>query len=320
MGTPPQGEKRKRTPDPDEVVDLDALAREYEEKYSGPDYEDLPKRKNEDILRAEERRRPSADESDVRREARSEVARELKQAGVEIRDAIRQVRDDVRKAGGDWNNPEVQQSIKNAGKNFGDKFGKGFGQSFGKGFESFGKNAGDFFSHPYSDDYQEVVMEETTAEERSTAAMAHLSSLLTFGAGIFSAGALVPLLIFIPLFIYLKNRHRSPYVARHALQAFTAQVAGTFGWLAVIVGTVTVGIVLSIILAITIVGIIAIPFLWLAIILVLIVSVAMPIGMAGFGVAGAVAAANGRNYKYPYVSKWTDRRAKRGSRIYRESY
>jgi uncharacterized Tic20 family protein len=116
------------------------------------------------------------------------------------------------------------------------------------------------------------------------------------------------------LWLYLRNRSRSEFVAQNALQAFVAQLMGTFGWLAVIVMSALIGVVLTVILAVTIVGILAIPFLWIAIVLFWLASLAMPLGALGCGIWGAVSALQGKVYRYPYISKLFDRQMRR--RVY----
>jgi uncharacterized Tic20 family protein len=167
-----------------------------------------------------------------------------------------------------------------------------------------------FFQRPYEPGYRQEEA-ESTDKERNTAALAHASALLTILLGMFSGGMLVPFLIFIPLGIYLSNRSRSEFVAQNAMQAFVAQLMGTFGWLAVVIISALIGVVLTVLLAITIVGVLAIPFLWIAIVLFWIATLAMPLGSLAFGIVGALAALQGKVYRYPYVSKLFDRQMRR---------
>ncbi|NJL93281.1 MAG: DUF4870 domain-containing protein [Anaerolineae bacterium] len=67
--------------------------------------------------------------------------------------------------------------------------------------------------------------------ERLWAALAHGSTVITIAVGVATGGIATLFALLIPLGIYLAFRQRSEFVARHALQAFVAQVIGTVGLL-----------------------------------------------------------------------------------------
>lgn len=287
------GEKRKRNADvdPDEVVDLEALVKDYEAKYGD--------RETGSRLAIDEAEKPK----------RKPKAADEPEAGISIE--LRRAAEEMKQAGRD-----MGRELSKAGKEFGrvagewgEKFGKDFGKKGEKWGKDFGKQIEEFFQHPYEPGYHSIQYANVSDEERNVAAIAHGSSVLTLFVGIFSAGILVPVLVFVPLFLYMRYRNRSEFVAQHAMQAFVMQLVGTFGWLAVVLGSGILGIILTVLLAITIVGILAIPFLWLAIILFWAVSLVMPLGGVAFGVVGALNALQGRSFKYPYVGRWVDRRA-----------
>jgi len=145
--------------------------------------------------------------------------------------------------------------------------------------------------------------------ERKWAALAHGSTLLTALVAMASGGLGVLLTILVPLFIYFSFRKRSEYVAFHALQAFTIQLVGTVGWLALfIVGTI-VGLALffvSLILIVVLVGIILAPLVVLLYVLFVLVSLLLPIAMVIYSVIAAVETWNGQNYRYPYIARWVE--------------
>jgi uncharacterized Tic20 family protein len=153
--------------------------------------------------------------------------------------------------------------------------------------------------------------------ERKWAAIAHGSTLLTALLGLLSGGALVLLTMFVPLFIYFSFRKRSEFVAFHALQAFTIQLVGTVGWIALlVVGTITwiALLFISILLILVLIGIILVPLVALAYPLFLLLSFALPIGMVIYSVIALVETHSGHNYRIPYISDWVE------SQMYNSSF
>jgi len=147
----------------------------------------------------------------------------------------------------------------------------------------------------------------TTSDERTWAALAHISTLLTLLVGIASAGIGGLLLVFLPLAIYLSYKDRSPYVAYHAAQAFALQIVVTAGFLAAILAAVAVLVAVWLITALLIViliGLILIPIALLLTLLVVFVLIAMPFVIGGFSIAATVQTANGVDYEYPYLGRW----------------
>jgi uncharacterized Tic20 family protein len=145
--------------------------------------------------------------------------------------------------------------------------------------------------------------------ERKWAAIAHGSTLLTALLGILSGGALVLLTMFVPLFIYFSFRKRSEFVAFHALQAFTIQLVGTIGWIALlVVGTLTwvALLIVSALLILVLVGIILLPLVILAYPVFIVLSLALPLGMVIYSVIAMVETHAGRNYRIPYISRWVE--------------
>ena len=142
--------------------------------------------------------------------------------------------------------------------------------------------------------------------ERKWAALAHGSTLLTALTLIFTAGVGTLITMFVPLLIYFSFRKRSEYVAFQALQAFTAQLIGTVGWLALFVVATIAAVVLTVVFAITIVGIPLIILVWLAWILLVVASLLMPVGMVIYSVIALVETRGGHNYKMPRVARWVE--------------
>ncbi|HRE47453.1 MAG TPA: DUF4870 domain-containing protein [Aggregatilineales bacterium] len=174
---------------------------------------------------------------------------------------------------------------------WGDKVEKKFSQRWGK---DFAKGVQNFLSHPYSPNYR-VIDEPSTPDERVLASLAHASNL----------GLFIPFMFLIPLFIYLANRTKSPFVARHALNATVASFMGGIGWLLLTTGAVLIGVVITVALAISIVGILAIPFLWLGIVAVIFASVLIPFGLFASAFFGIIAALRSKTFDYPFIGRLT---------------
>ena len=147
----------------------------------------------------------------------------------------------------------------------------------------------------------------TSDDERTWAAIAHGSALLTLLVGGLTGGLAVLFMLFVPLGIYFAYRQRSEYVAYHALQAFALQVLCTIGWLVIMVGGVVLGTLLTAILAITIIGIPLAIVAAVAIPLLVVASLALPLGMPVFGAIAAWKAYRGEWYRYPRIGNWIDR-------------
>lgn len=146
--------------------------------------------------------------------------------------------------------------------------------------------------------------QEPSDHECTWAAIAHATAVLTIIMAMTGPTVVVPLLV--PLAIYFYFRRKSEYVAFHALQAFTMQVVGTIGFMALLLGGTMALTLLIIISAITIIGI---PIaLLLALILVFFIpaTFVLPLGMVVYGVIAAFATRSGRNYRYPWVADWVD--------------
>jgi hypothetical protein len=147
-------------------------------------------------------------------------------------------------------------------------------------------------------------------DEKTWAAVAHASTLFTVILALSSAGLASLIGVAVPLLIYMQYRHKSEYVARHALQAFSAQMAGIVGFtLLVLVGTLVWGIlfVIAVLLSLVVIGI---PFLILLLIVAVIalpLSLALPFATVLYSLMAAVEAWNGRPYSYPWIGPWVEK-------------
>lgn len=153
------------------------------------------------------------------------------------------------------------------------------------------------------------VPENLTDSEKTWAALAHGSILLTMAVGLSSAGIGSLLTIFIPLLIYFYYRGKSEYVTRHALQAFAAQVVAVVGFAVLLGVTFTawmILLVISALLMIVLVGFILLPIVALGGLVVVAATFLLPFGGLVYGMIAAVEAYHGTNYSYPWIGDWVD--------------
>ncbi len=151
---------------------------------------------------------------------------------------------------------------------------------------------------------------EVDQNERKWATLAHASTLITALFALPSGGLLVLLTMFAPLMIYFAFRKRSEFVAFHALQAFTLQLVGTIGFLAVVtVGTIVAFILLMVsipLLIVFLLGLVLAVLTVIAWVLLMVISLAMPLGMVIYSVIAMFDTWKGRNYRIPYIARWVE--------------
>lgn len=171
----------------------------------------------------------------------------------------------------------------------------------------------DLISKPKNDweyDYEyDYYDDEPTRDERRLAAISHLSAWLSsFGA------FLIPFSALIPLAIYFTQRNSSPFVARHALQAFVFQVVMTLGVLiALIAGSVVyaIGIIVAGISVLLLVGLVALPVWVIGGGLMLAALALMPFLMPFIATIAGIYALRGRRFNYPLINRYVLRRMKK---------
>lgn len=158
----------------------------------------------------------------------------------------------------------------------------------------------------------------TTSEERTWAAIAHASSILTLMLAFPTMGLGGLLTVFIPLAIYLMYKDKSEYVAYHAAQAFALQIIGSVGYFVAIIAAIIVwvlAVVLVSLLSVILIGLILIPVLILLTIALIIALLAAPFVFSGFSLVAAVQTAGGEDYRYPYVGRWTEQWLERSQQV-----
>jgi uncharacterized Tic20 family protein len=157
---------------------------------------------------------------------------------------------------------------------------------------------------------------ETTSEERTWAALAHASTLLTMLVSLMTLGVGGLLFVFVPFIIYLVYKDKSDYVAYHAAQSFALQIVGTVGlFVAVLAGTIVLILlwVIAGVLSIILVGLLLIPVALVLTVAFALLIVAAPFVIGGFSIAATIETGGGKDYRYPYLGDWVLDWVSRGS-------
>lgn len=153
-------------------------------------------------------------------------------------------------------------------------------------------------------------------EERFWATLAHAMGPIMIGLFFFGEGAGGWFgLLLVSGGIYLYFSEKSPYIKHHARQAFAIQLFGTIGWFAAFMGLIFVGlplwflfIIISAVLIVVFVGLILLPLAIMSWPLLLMASFVMPLSTAILGAMGAWETWHGREFNYPRLSEWLDRK------------
>jgi uncharacterized Tic20 family protein len=151
------------------------------------------------------------------------------------------------------------------------------------------------------------VNETVTDSERNWAAIAHASTVLTVLVGLATGGAGSLLMALIPVGIYVAFRHKSRFVAFHALQAAVLQLTGlivyALGLIILIIVTV-VGWILTVLLVFVLVGFLLVPVALLVTLLLVLFAALFPLAVLGYALYGAVEAGRGADFRYWWIGDW----------------
>ncbi|MFC1959884.1 DUF4870 domain-containing protein [Chloroflexota bacterium] len=151
-------------------------------------------------------------------------------------------------------------------------------------------------------------------DERLWSGLAHLSFLLTLGAG-FATGFLPLVLMFAPLVIYFGFRDKSRFVTFNALQSFALQLLMIVGWPVVfVVGSLIYGMAM-LVAGVASIVLIGIPFLLLFTALYLVFvggMLLLPLAMIVLSIMGGYHNYNGKDFRYPFIANWIERQTSGG--------
>ena len=154
-----------------------------------------------------------------------------------------------------------------------------------------------------------------TANERTWAALAHASVLLTFALGVSTGGLAVVVAALVPLGIWLAFRDRSRFVAFHAMQATVFQLASLVVWIGLLAAGLVILIpawIVTAILLVVLVGLLLLPVALVLTLALAIALMALPFASLFYGLYGAFEVYGGRAFRYWQVADWIE---SRGGRI-----
>jgi uncharacterized Tic20 family protein len=153
-----------------------------------------------------------------------------------------------------------------------------------------------------------------TANERTWAALAHASVLLTFALGVSTGGLAVVVAALVPLGIWLAFRDRSRFVAFHAMQATVFQLASLVVWIGLLAAGLVILIpawIVTALLMVVLVGFLLLPVALILTIVLAIVLMALPFASLFYGLYGAFEVYGGRAFRYWQVADWIESRGVR---------
>jgi uncharacterized Tic20 family protein len=153
-----------------------------------------------------------------------------------------------------------------------------------------------------------------TANERTWAALAHASVLLTFALGVSTGGLAVVVAALVPLGIWLAFRDRSRFVAFHAMQATVFQLASLVVWIGLLAAGLVILIpawIVTALLLVVIVGLLLLPVALVLTLAVAIALMALPFASLFYGLYGAFEVYGGRAFRYWRVADWIESRGVR---------
>ena len=149
-----------------------------------------------------------------------------------------------------------------------------------------------------------------TQDERTMAALAHASVVLTFvvALGTGGLGGLVGILV--PLLIWLSYREKSAYVSFQALQATVFQIVSILVMVILVVASIiliVVGWTVSGALTAVLIGLCLMPFALLITVILALLVLILPLAQLGYGLYAAYETYQGRDVRYWLVGETLER-------------
>ena len=145
-----------------------------------------------------------------------------------------------------------------------------------------------------------------TQDERTMAALAHASVVLTFILALGSGGLGGLLGILVPLLIWLTYKEKSAYVSFQALQATVFQAVSILLMvvvLAVSIILIVVGWTISGALTAVLIGLCLMPFALLITVVLALLVLILPLAQLGYGLYAAYETYQGRDFRYWLVGE-----------------
>jgi hypothetical protein len=145
-----------------------------------------------------------------------------------------------------------------------------------------------------------------TQDERTMAALAHASVVLTFILALGSGGLGGLLGVLVPLLIWLTYKEKSAYVSFQALQATVFQAVSILLMvvvLAISIVLIVVGWTISGALTAVLIGLCLMPFALLITVVLALLVLILPLAQLGYGLYAAYETYQGRDFRYWLVGE-----------------
>jgi uncharacterized Tic20 family protein len=145
-----------------------------------------------------------------------------------------------------------------------------------------------------------------TQDERTMAALAHASVVLTFVIALGSGGLGCLLGVLVPLLIWLTYRDKSAYVSFQALQATVFQAVSILVMVIVVVVSIALivaGWAVSGALTAILIGLCLMPFALLITVVFALLVLILPLAQLGYGLYAAYETYQGRDFRYWLVGE-----------------
>jgi len=148
---------------------------------------------------------------------------------------------------------------------------------------------------------EEKPQEALTQDERTMAALAHASVVLTFIIALGSGGLGGLLGVLVPLLIWLAYKEKSAYISFQALQATVFQAVSILVMvimLAVSIVLIVAGWTVSGALTAVLIGLCLMPFALLITVVLALLVLILPLAQLGYGLYAAYETYQGRDFRY----------------------
>jgi uncharacterized Tic20 family protein len=145
-----------------------------------------------------------------------------------------------------------------------------------------------------------------TQDERTMAALAHASAVLTFVIALGSGGLGCLLGVLVPLLIWLTYKDKSAYVSFQALQATVFQAVSILVMVIVVVVSIALivaGWTVSGALTAILIGLCLMPFALLITVVFALLVLILPLVQLGYGLYAAYETYQGRDFRYWLVGE-----------------
>jgi uncharacterized Tic20 family protein len=157
-----------------------------------------------------------------------------------------------------------------------------------------------------------------TQDERTMAALAHASVVLTFVIALGSGGLGGLLGVLVPLLIWLTYKEKSAYVSFQALQATVFQAVSILVMVIVVAVSIVLivaGWTISGALTAVLIGLCLMPFAVLITVVLALLVLILPLAQLGYGLYAAYETYQGRDFRYWLIGETLEKEMAKRQRV-----